>query len=164
MRVVFLWVVLGCTPVARNVEVPADPGPTIDASTIVVTDASVMEASVTNPVVVDASPSLPADAGAVVLSNKSDDPAVDMLAALSATHCQVDADCIITNDSGCCSVCKSSPHVMTKKGYDDQQRICAVIDCSGGWKGKCDPVEDAAHFRAVCVANVCSFKRVAGKQ
>lgn len=137
MRVVFLSLSLACAPASA-------PAP------------AAVPAPEAAPVAASASASTPVPAAAVDASAALDPS--PMLACASA------ADCMVTTFGGCCASCPSAPHAESKKHYESQQQVCAVIECSGVRLGKCDPVEDASLYSAGCAGGLCTLKRADGKR
>ena len=88
-------------------------------------------------------------------------------APTSATSCDRDDDCVVTNDAGCCACpqCRvAAPHALTRAQEKLEEDKCAVVDCDFGpcnVGGMCKPGEPAAHFAARCADHACTMARIA---
>ena len=73
----------------------------------------------------------------------------------SKDACSRDGDCVVSNFGGCCTSCQSSAYATTKHNLDQRHRMCAVVDCALD-RTICEPVIDAALYRAACRAGTCA--------
>ena len=81
-----------------------------------------------------------------------------------AAQCASNADCVITEFSGCCGGCCPSARAMAKADLQRAQQRCSVIDCEAPMCAAvvCEKGPSAASLRAACVENRCVAQPVGG--
>jgi hypothetical protein len=68
--------------------------------------------------------------------------------------CQVDSDCAIATEVGCCG-CQVQPYAVNRSKEEERLGNCSVTLCVCQGTCLCPPMADPRQFRAVCERNRC---------
>ena len=81
-------------------------------------------------------------------------------------ECRADADCILSQTTGCCAGgCGIHPYATTPAKDAEQRRRCTIVDCSANLSNepeRCEPIPPASDFRAACRGGQCVALRAKG--
>jgi hypothetical protein len=71
--------------------------------------------------------------------------------------CGSDADCTVTNHSGCCKACPEKPFAIPTVAAEQMKNRCAEVECAAPPAGVvCQPVDSIAGFDARCQDGTCT--------